>query len=460
MNIKLALLFTFLLAMSSTVSYAQIYLDSTEIQERVVVSNLEVPWDMTYSPDGWIWFTELSGRISRVHPDTGDLQLIHTVEDVEVFGFSAGMHSIVLHPDFEQTPHVFVHYLNTQQSSKIVRYTYDAASNTLIEPTDILIDIPGGDSHNGSRMLIDDNKLYIPIGDGLTTPDVALDLNTISGKFLRMNLDGSVPEDNPIAGSLIWSWGHRNPQGFCKGNGRFYSSEHGTSIDDEINIIEGNRNYGWPEVEGFCDTEAEEAYCASENVAEPIWAWTPAIAPCGLAYYNHEAIPEWQNSLLLTVLKNRQLILLKLNEAGDEVVEQQVFLDHAYGRLRDVLTIPDGRIFVCTTNRDFAGQPSADDDKIIELKSLYTPVSTKSPLSDLSLNVYPNPTQQYLYLTAQWPLQADVEVLDAQGAVLLQQTTHHTKQTRINIEGLSPAVYYLKVNTKEGSRCLKFVVSD
>ena len=227
-----------LLILMTTLGQAQINLGTTIVQPTVVASNLTVPWDMTYGPDGWIWFTELAGKIKRMNPNTYEIQTVFSISDVALFGFSVGLHSIVLHPDFLTTPYLYVHYANTTTTTKIVRYEYDAANNTLINPTIILGDIPAGVSHNGSRMVILNDKLFICLGDTYSTPAKAQDLNSINGKVLRMNLDGSIPEDNPMPGSYIWTFGHRNPQGMCFANGRIYSSEHGTNANDEVNIIE------------------------------------------------------------------------------------------------------------------------------------------------------------------------------------------------------------------------------
>ena len=393
---------------------------------------------MVYSNDGWIWFTELSGNIKRVNPDTLVIETIFTVTDVEVFGFSAGMHSIVLHPNFPSTPYLFVHYTNTTTTSKLVRYTYGINSNTLSSPLTIIDNIPGNVSHNGSRMLILNDKLFISIGDGYSNPSTAQDLNTLNGNMLRLNLDGSIPSDNPIANSYIWSFGHRNPQGLCVGNGKIYSSEHGTSNNDEINIIEENRNFGWPNVQGYCDLSSETAFCNSENVVEPIWAWTPAIAPCGMDYFNHPSIPEWQNSLLLAVLKNKQLIQLKLNADGSQITEENIYLTNIHGRLRDVLVIPDGRIFISTTNNDFAGSPNVDDDKIIELKNDNF-LSTIN-VNHNSLSIYPNPVKSVVTINSITPIKK-LQLFDMLGKKLLEVSN----KNQLNIETYKSGIYLLKI---------------
>ncbi|WP_296382092.1 PQQ-dependent sugar dehydrogenase [Winogradskyella sp.] len=438
-------------------SFSQIQLDNTLITERVVASNLDVPWDMVYSNDGWIWFTELSGKISRVNPDTNVFELIYTVPDVQVFGFSAGMHSIVLHPNFPATPYLFVHYTNTSTTSKLVRYTYGINSNTLSSPLTIIDNIPGDVSHNGSRMLIENDKLFISIGDGYDNPSSAQDLNTLNGNILRLNLDGSVPSDNPISGTYIWSFGHRNPQGLCVGNGKIYSSEHGTSNNDEINIIEENRNFGWPNVQGFCDLPSETAFCNSENVAEPIWTWTPAIAPCGMDYFNHPSIPEWQNSLLLAVLKDKKLIQLQLSPDGTSIIEENSYLVNTLGRIRDVLVLPDGRIYICTTNKDFAGSPNTDDDKIIELQN--DAFLGIDDFSNLSFKLFPNPSNGRftIHINELRGSNYTFEIISVNGSKVLKGSIDKDT-TEVNANTLNPGMYFLKINNSNTSIYKKIII--
>ncbi|AWI26921.1 PQQ-dependent sugar dehydrogenase [Flavobacterium pallidum] len=376
-------------------SRSQINLGSTILQHTVVASGLNVPWDMAYGADGWIWFTELSGNIKRMNPDTFQIEQVFTIGDVALFGFSVGLHSIVMDPDFNNTHYLYVHYAYTNTTSKIVRYEYDALNNTLINPTIILGNIPAGVSHNGSRMVILGDKLFICLGDTYSTPAVAQNTSSINGKVLRMNLDGSIPDDNPTAGSYLWTLGHRNPQGMCYGNGMLYSSEHGTANNDEINIIEAGRNYGWPTVEGVCNTAAEITFCNANNVKEPIKTWSPSIAPAGIDLYQNTAIPEWDNSLLVAVLKNKQLIQLKLSEDGTQITQQNIYLTNTYGRLRDVLVIPDGRVFLCTSNRDYAGTPVAADDRIIELKN--NALGIQNPDASKAV-VYPIPAGNLIHI--------------------------------------------------------------
>lgn len=321
------------------------------LRDSVVAGNLQLPWEILWGPDDHIWMTERGGRISRFDPQTGNRSTLITISDVVSNG-EGGLLGMALHPSFSSTPYVYViyNYMNGgNYREKLVRYTYNSSNQTLGNPATLLDDIAAAGIHNGSRLLIVGDKLFISTGDASNT-SLAQTISSPNGKILRLNLDGSIPADNPQPGNAYWSWGHRNPQGLVYANGRLYSSEHGPSSNDEINIIEKGRNYGWPNVEGFCDESSESSFCSSQNVAEPIIAWTPTIATAGLDYYQHDLIPQWKNSLLLATLKNQRLYQLKLNATGNAIDSSATYLNGNYGRLRDICISPAGKVYVCTSN--------------------------------------------------------------------------------------------------------------
>jgi aldose sugar dehydrogenase len=369
-----------------------ITLDSAQIGVGTVASGLDVPWEMVWGPDNWLWFTEQGGTVSKLNPATGQKKVMLKIPDV-YRRRSMGLLGMALHPDFKKSPYVFLDYTFLQGStilSRLVRYTYKA--DTLTDPVVLLDNIPGANGHNGSRVVIaPDGKLMMTTGD-LNVGKNAQDKNSINGKILRMNLDGSVPADNPIPGSRVWSWGHRNAQGLVwSANGILYSSEHGDASNDELNLIRKGNNYGWPQVEGFCDRSEEKAFCETTPVTEPLKAWTPIIAPAGIEFYNGEAIPEWRNALLLTTLKSQSFRVLKLNSAGTAIVNEEIYLDKAFGRLRDVCVSPAGDIYVSTSNKDWnpaEGFPKASDDRIIRLFRVKKgTVITKAPAQVSITNV-------------------------------------------------------------------------
>lgn len=332
---------------------------AASISTRVVTQNLSHPWEIIWGPDAMIWMTERGGRITKVNPTNGNSTILISIGDVKAQG-EGGLLGMALHPDFSAIPHVFVAYNYDKAGSyrqKIVRYTYNGS--ILTNPQIIFDNIEAANIHNGCRLFIIDQKLYITTGDA-ADQSLPQQTSSLNGKTLRINLDGSIPADNPISGSPVWSSGHRNAQGMVYANGKLYTSEHGPDTDDEINIIEKGRNFGWPQVKGPCNTGNESHFCSTNNVKEPIQSWSPTIAVAGLDYYNHNLISAWKNSLLLCTLKGSRLVQLQLNDTHTAIVSSSEYLNGAFGRLRDLCISPDGKVYICTAN--------GNDDKIIELR--------------------------------------------------------------------------------------------
>lgn len=331
------------------------------VETRIAASGLDHPWELIWGPDDWIWFTERNGHIGRLNPETGEVKRIHTITDVWRSGES-GLLGMTLHPDFPATPHIFVAYTYSEAGNKerIVRFTY--TNDQLTERTTILEGIKAANVHDGCRLAIVGDKLFITTGDA-TDQSTPQNMASLNGKVLRVNLDGSIPSDNPFPGSAIWSLGHRNPQGLVMAsNGIMYSSEHGPSNDDEVNIIEKGRNYGWPTVQGLADSPNEQAFKSSNSTVDPIAAWTPTLAVCGMTYYDKSLIPQWKNALLMVTLKEKQLMVLHLSDDGRRVDSQAKAFDNQFGRLRAICVSPDGRVFFSSNDEN--------DDVVVEIKPI------------------------------------------------------------------------------------------
>ena len=317
---------------------------------RVVKNNLNFPWEILWGKDDFIWMTERGGKISKVNPKTGEVAFSTTLPDVVSNG-EGGLLGMVQHPDFLTNGLFYVVYDYGNYKEKLVQLKF---SNNSIQTVAILIDnIPASSIHNGSRLWISSDaapKLFMTTGDASVSNN-AQQKTSLSGKVFRFNLDGSIPADNPVAGSPIWSFGHRNPQGLVFANGIMYASEHGPDVEDEVNIIDRNRNYGWPNVMGPCSDPAEISFCTANNVKEPIWSsGGSTIAVCGLDYYNNTRIPNWQNSLLMCTLKDASLRVLQLSANGLSVTGQQILFKNRFGRIRDICISPAGRVYLCTSN--------------------------------------------------------------------------------------------------------------
>ncbi|WP_316821284.1 PQQ-dependent sugar dehydrogenase [Pedobacter gandavensis] len=334
-------------------------LPDAALKTKVLAAGLAFPWEIIYGPDQQLWMTERGGKISRVNPQTGTVTLLHQISEVVANG-EGGLLGMVLAPNFATNPWVYVVYnygTGNNYKEKVVRFTY--ANGALSSPLSIIDQIPASGIHNGSRLMISaDQKLFISTGDA-SNANNAQDKNSLSGKILRLNLDGSIPGDNPFVNSPVWSFGHRNPQGLIQVGDKIYAAEHGPNNDDEVNLILKGRNYGWPNVEGFCNLSSEKAFCTSNDVVEPMFAWTPTIATSSLNYYNSDYIPQWKNSLLLLSLKGSKLTQLSLNSEGDKITTAQDFLLNQFGRLRAICQSPEGKLYITTSN--------GNDDKIIEI---------------------------------------------------------------------------------------------
>ncbi len=338
---------------------------------QTLVGALSVPWDMAMDRDGNLWITERQGTISVIDTTTKQKREIGRINSVLQQGES-GLMGLVLHPNFPSTPFIYVVYSynagGNSIKNRLTRFTYNG--QTLSAEQMLLENIPGSFNHNGARLAIGpDNHIYISTGDA-EGPNQAVDLQSLAGKILRITLDGLVPSANPFATEL-YSFGHRNPQGlvFHPETHDLYITEHGTTTNDEVNLVVMGRNHGWPEALGFCDNDlhaAEMQYCRENDVIEPVITWTPTIAPAGADFYYSDAIVPWKGSLLFATLKGQALYRLQLSSDGKQVVDQEILFEGEFGRLRDVLVGPRGEIYLATSNRDGRGQITGSD-RIIQI---------------------------------------------------------------------------------------------
>ena len=356
-------------------------LENTKLEIRVLTENLVHPWDMTWGPEGWIWITEAGGFIKKLNPKTQEIKLMHQFADVHETKNNPGIYSLAFHPDFKNQPYFFVHYQTEHEVTKLIRFVYDPSTEKLSDRNDIIPHIIGNESHNGSRIIFtEDHKIMFSVGDAYTT-DRAQDTSLLNGSILRLNIDGSVPDDNPFPGNLIWSYGHRNPQGMAyTATGNLYSVEHGPANDDELNRIVKGGNYGWPEIKGKANLRSEKRKSKRASYIQPLISWTPTVAPNGMIYYNHDAIPEWKNSLLVTFLKKgkgkigQRVGVYHLDKWGKITGQFEDIFVKKYGRLRAITQSPDGRIFIATSNNEKSGNGKKsirpNDDRVLELRAV------------------------------------------------------------------------------------------
>lgn len=453
-TLKLSIMLLFLLLNSS------IEVKSQEYSYREISVNLNTVWEIVWGPDNYLWVTERPGRVLRINPESGENNLILDISEEVSVGSERGLMGMTLSPNFNSDQFVYLSY--TYESSgtlvRIVRYKYDG--NSLVEPFIMIDNIKGARNHDGCRLAFgDDGKLYITTGDAAISSS-AQDLTWLNGKILRLNQDGSIPEDNPFYGmssrrNEIWSSGHRNPQGLVFHNGILYSSEHGSSTNDELNIIEKARNYGWPNVEGMCDKPSELDFCNENDVREPIAIYYSdrTLAVAGIDFYDVNentpfAIAELNNSILMTTLKTGILMQIKLSEDGLSVIQEKNIVQGEYGRLRSVCVNPEGKIFIGTSNRDGRGTPDANDDKIIEITSVKSDIE-KEKRNENILEVYPNPSYGELKIMSNSTTELEVEILDLIGNRIDKVSIMPNSIYEMKNMMLSSGYYILRATTED-----------
>ncbi len=467
-------LFSFILtalAQPSTVTVGNTTLDvRVVIQGNNSTNGIDIPWEIQWGPDDYIWMTERYGRVSRLNPETGVrttiLDLTNTVYD----NSESGLLGLQLHPDFANTPQVFLAYTYNSGGVKerIVRYNYNSTSGMLESPLTLVEGINGNTTHIGCRLLIlPDNTLLATTGDyqEQTSPQ---NENSVSGKILRMNLDGSIPSNNPFGpSSYLYSIGHRNAQGMVLApNGILYSSEHGPSTNDEFNIIVAGGNYGWPNVEGFCNTGSEMTACnAMTDYQDPlaIWYSSSTIAPSDLIWYDHPAIPEWQGKMLMTVLKAEHLKVIEVdNVDGTTVVDEEILFNTAHAnnptssfnqgtfdRLRDICMAPDGRVFLATSGPSW-GTSLTWANSIVELKNYsYSPIGIDEAIKNVHTQIYPNPTNGITNLVfANELMGAGFSVIDQLGRVVWSGVVNNRKM-EVDFSSLASGLYMVQAANED-----------
>src|SRR6201988_1313487 len=333
-----------------------------------VVGGLEVPWSIVWAPDGRMIFTERPGRVRVFEKGTLNPKPLSVVPDVEKSGES-GLMSVALHPQFSSNHFVYLSYAYSTGDVRVRVVRYREATEGLVEPKVIIEDLPAAQFHAGCRIRFGpDGKLYVTTGDA-TRRELAQKLDSLAGKTLRLNDDGTVPQDNPFVGQQnvrpeIWSLGHRNAQGmdWQPQSNLMFQTEHGPSgFDgpgggDEVNIVERGKNYGWPVIHHQQTRDGMEA---------PLLEYTPACAPASAMFYRGSAFSQFSGNFFFGCLRGERIIRVVLN--GRQVVSQENLLENKYGRIRDVAEGPDGYIYFSTSNRDGRGNAASDDDRIMRL---------------------------------------------------------------------------------------------
>ena len=325
-----------------------------ELNVDVIADGLNNPWEIVFGPEGEIYFTERDGRLWIIE-EFGEAKVIETFP--KSGSIEGGTLGLALDPMFEENQKIYIYQTNLELEffqNKVFSFTID--NYTLTNKETIIEDIPGAPWHDGGRIKFGpDGKLYITTGDAIN-PGWSQDLSSLAGKILRINSDGTVPDDNPFDSSPIFSYGHRNPQGIAwSENGLFVSSEHGPSGEigyghDEINVIVKGKNYGWPKVVG--DSSNDVFVNPIIHSGEQTWA------PSGMVFYNSDKISNLEGKFLVGALRGQHLMVLDIDKNGSLISAEKMF-EGDFGRIRTAQTDSDGVLYLLTSN--------GNNDKIIRI---------------------------------------------------------------------------------------------
>lgn len=358
-----------LLLLSTLYPQEKIHSTSDGVRYRVetVLEGLQIPWSIAFDAEGNMYFTERPGRVQFLRKGGVKPTLLATLTEVRHRG-EGGLMGLALHPDFQDNGLIYVSYTfdyRRGQSNKVVRFRI--REGKLVEEKEIVGYLPGSSVHNGCRLRFGpDRKLYITTGDAAER-SIAQDLGSLGGKILRLNDDGSIPNDNPDPRSAVYAFGFRNPQGidWHPVSGRLFETEHGPSgFDgpgggDEVNIVEPGKNYGWPIIHHLETRSGMES---------PFLEYTPAVAPASGIFYRGEAFPGFRNNYFFGGLRGQRIQRIVVTErAPHRLVKQEALLQDEFRRIREVAVGPDGFLYFSTSNRDGRAAPFEHDDRILRI---------------------------------------------------------------------------------------------
>ena len=320
---------------------------------KILATNLKRQWAITFA-ENKIFVTEKQGDIRVIEDDVLLDDPLASLRVANVFG--GGLLGIAPHPDYANNHFLYVYYTYSENDvlwNKVLRIT--ESDNKISDAVTIIDKIPGSEFYNGGVVKFGpDKKLYVATGLLSEFSHNAQDASSLEGKILRLNDDGTIPQDNPFPDSPVFSLGHRDVQGMAwDKDSNLYTTELGPTKNDEINLVRAGQNYGWPEHE--CDGD--------EKFAKSIMCYDPSIEPGGIVFYSGDKL-EYRDSLIMATLRGANLYKLDLSQ--DSLLSQKGILS-GVGRIRDVSEGPDGYLYIISSNTDGKGFPDKTDDKLIRI---------------------------------------------------------------------------------------------
>ena len=352
-----------------------------------VAEGLLRPYSMAWLPGGDMLVTEMPGQLRIVRDGLLLPEAVPGVPEVFYTG-QGGLFEVIPHPNFSENRWIYLSYAKEEGDTSVTAVVRGRLENDrLSNVVEIFSPQAAGFGHYGGKIVFDDEGyLFLTLGErqaparGDLTAHPAQDLSNHHGVIVRLNDDGSVPDDNPFvdqAGALpeIWSYGHRSPQGLVihPETGDLWESEHGPQGGDELNLIEPGKNYGWPVIGrgtnyGSIGSPIHGAI-GQQGMEQPVHFWVPSIAASGLMVYTGDKFPMWHGSIISGALAGEQLARLHMSDDYREVIVEET-LAFDMGRIRDVRQGPDGYIYLAISDGNGAGRGDFQPTEIVRLEPI------------------------------------------------------------------------------------------